>query len=182
MTTEPEKQADNRISGEKLEKLYAKYRKRMYGIAMSVLHNSHDAEDALHSAFLSVAKNIEKLGDPDSDKTAAYLFRATKNTALNVCAKRNALANHEVSVGSHSDVRDIADGLAGATEKPQSGSLLNCMETLPDKYRAALQLHFIEEYTISQTAEILGENASTVKQRLVRGKKLLASRLEKKTR
>ena len=94
MTTEPEKQADNRISGEKLEKLYAKYRKIMYGIAMSVLHNSHDAEDALHSAFLSVAKNIEKLGDPDSDKTAAYLFRATKNTALNVCAKRNALANH----------------------------------------------------------------------------------------
>ena len=53
------------------------------------------------------------------------------------------------------------------------------METLPDKYRAALQLHFIEEYTISQTAEILGENVSTVKQRLVRGKKLLASRLEK---
>ncbi len=56
------------------------------------------------------------------------------------------------------------------------------METLPDKYRAALELHFIEEYTISQTAEILGENVSTVKQRLVRGKKLLASRLEKKTR
>lgn len=54
------------------------------------------------------------------------------------------------------------------------------METLPDKYRAALELHFIEEYTISQTAEILGENVSTVKQRLVRGKKLLASKLEKK--
>ncbi|MEI3152226.1 MAG: RNA polymerase sigma factor [Eubacteriales bacterium] len=75
-----------------------------------------------------------------------------------------------------------AAALAGATEKPQSGSLLNCMETLPDKYRAALELHFIEEYTISQTAEILGENVSTVKQRLVRGKKLLASKLEKKTR
>lgn len=178
MTTQPKKQADNRISGEKLEKLYAKHRKRMYGIAMSVLHNSHDAEDALHSAFLSVAKNIEKLGDPDSDKTAAYLLRAAKNTALNVCAKRNTLASREVSVGSHSDVCDIGDALADATEKPQSGSLLNCMESLPDKYSIALELHFIEKYSIAQTAEILGENVSTVKQRLVRGKKMLALRLE----
>ncbi len=182
MTTQPEKTVETHTSGEKLEKLYAKHRKRMYGIAMSVLHNSHDAEDALHSAFLSVAKNIEKLGDPDSDKTAVYLFRAAKNTALNVCAKRNTLANREVSVGNHSDVCNIGDGLADATEKPQSGSLLNCVESLPDKYRAALELHFIEEYTIAQTAEILGENVSTVKQRLVRGKKLLASRLDEKTR
>ena len=83
-----------------------------------------------------------------------------------------------MSVGSHSDVCDIGDALADATEKPQSGSLLNCMESLPDKYSIALELHFIEKYTIAQTAEILGENVSTVKQRLVRGKKMLALRLE----
>ena len=46
---------------EKFEKLYIKYRSKMYYVAMSVLHDRYDAEDALHNAFIAVEKNINKI-------------------------------------------------------------------------------------------------------------------------
>lgn len=73
---------------EKFEKLYIKYRSKMYYVAMSVLHDRYDAEDALHNAFIAVAKNINKIADINSDETTAYLFRTAKNTALNVYSKK----------------------------------------------------------------------------------------------
>lgn len=67
---------------EKFEKLYIKYRSKMYYVAMSVLHDRYDAEDALHNAFIAVAKNINKIANINSDETTAYLFRTAKKISL----------------------------------------------------------------------------------------------------
>ena len=35
-----------------IEQLYKTYERKMYGAAFDILHNKHDAEDAVHSAFV----------------------------------------------------------------------------------------------------------------------------------
>lgn len=41
--------------------LYETYRGLMFYTANSILHNSQDAEDAVHQAFISLAENFSKI-------------------------------------------------------------------------------------------------------------------------
>lgn len=163
---------------ENFEKLYIKYRSKMYYVAMSVLHDRYDAEDALHNAFIAVAKNINKIANINSDETTAYLFRTAKNTALNVYSKKKRQAEREILVDNYCDIDNISDGeLIGEAEKTQFEEVVSCIESLPEHYRTVLGLHFRQEYTAPQIAKTLGIKISTVKQRLVRGKKMLLIKL-----
>lgn len=109
---------------EKFEKLYIKYRSKMYYVAMSVLHDRYDAEDALHNAFIAVAKNINKIANINSDETTAYLFRTAKNTALNVYSKKKRQAEREILVDNYCDIDNISDGeLIGEAEKREIAQL-----------------------------------------------------------
>lgn len=45
----------------KFEKLYYAYRGLMFHVARQVLNNDQDAEDAVSSAFIKIAENIEKI-------------------------------------------------------------------------------------------------------------------------
>ena len=58
----------------KFEQLYQEYKAFMHGIAYQILRNQQDAEDAVHNAFLSIAKNIEKIGSPTSPKSLFKIF------------------------------------------------------------------------------------------------------------
>lgn len=49
-----------RSDKEKFEEIYTAYRKLMLYVANEVLKNDRDAEDAVHEAFISVAKNLKK--------------------------------------------------------------------------------------------------------------------------
>lgn len=44
-----------------IEELYKNYERKMYGVAFGILHNKHDAEDAVHSAFIRIIENVEKI-------------------------------------------------------------------------------------------------------------------------
>ena len=50
----------------KFEQLYLTYRGLMYYVAESILRNEQDAEDAVHDAFVAVAKNISNISEPES--------------------------------------------------------------------------------------------------------------------
>ena len=45
--------------------LYRRYKKLMLYIAHDILHDPHDAEDAVHEAFLRLAEMIEKIHEID---------------------------------------------------------------------------------------------------------------------
>lgn len=48
---------------------------------------------------------------------------------------------------------------------------------LPAKYRAVIHLHYYEDYSTQEIAEILGIPAATVRTRLRRGRELLKKKL-----
>ena len=127
---------------------------------------------------LAVAKNINKIANINSDETTAYLFRTAKNTALNVYSKKKRQAEREILVDNYCDIDNISDGeLIGEAEKTQFEEVVSCIESLPEHYRTVLGLHFRQEYTAPQIAKTLGIKISTVKQRLVWGKKMLLIKL-----
>ncbi len=48
----------------KFEKIYCEYRGLMGYVASQLLKNPLDIEDAVHSAFLSIAERISEIEDP----------------------------------------------------------------------------------------------------------------------
>ena len=75
--------------------LYNQYRKQMLSLAQSILHNTFDAEDAVHEAFLGIARNmpsVNKIANETDIKN--YLLKSAKNASLNILSKKKeAISN-----------------------------------------------------------------------------------------
>ena len=51
---------------EKMAAIYERHKSIMYAVAMKILKNPHDAEDAVHNAILPIMRNIDAIKDVDS--------------------------------------------------------------------------------------------------------------------
>jgi len=135
----------------KFEEIYLTHRDFMLGVANAVLHNEHDAEDAVHNAFLSVATNLSKITDIDSPRTRGFLAVITERKAINVYNKRkknSAGELYEDVVGDYIDPvgdHDIRWAIA----------------KLPPRYREFILLKYFHGFTTKECAEILDINPAT---------------------
>jgi RNA polymerase sigma-70 factor (ECF subfamily) len=142
----------------------------MVYVAMGVLHNMSDAEDAVQNALLGIARNAENV--PEDDRTErAYVLTAAKNAALSMLAKKQPL---EFSL-------DISDMPIPSSEElfqrvlnsQNYDLLLRAMRQMAPPYGEVLMLIYVQEQSIKEAAEILHRKEETVKKQLQRGKKQL---------
>lgn len=64
---------------EKFAEIFRSYGNMMFSKAMSVLHNTALAEEAVQESFLKIAKNISKISEPNCSKTAdSRIYRGKK--------------------------------------------------------------------------------------------------------
>lgn len=165
-----------------IEEIYHTYINQMYALAFSMLHNQMEAEDAVHDVFVRVASNLSILEKiPTQDDMRNYLLKATKNTALNMIRKKNHEAIYSETAGSErKSIPSLSDDefVESIFRKAAYGEIVQAILNMDNKYSDVLYCHFVLELTVPETAKVLGRNISTVKQQLVRGKKMLLSSLE----
>lgn len=129
----------------KFEILYTEYREWMGAIAFSILNNKQDAEDAVHNAFVKVAENIKRVGDPYSPKTKAYIVTIVETKAIDIYRKKQRHPEFPLSeedVGIHFDYSNCGD-------------LARCIAQLPPRHRAVLSLKYRHGYNNREIAKIL---------------------------
>ena len=71
---------------DRLNELYKKYNKLIYGIAFSILKNKEDSEDLVQIVFLKIFK-IDKSKLPKKNESS-WLYSLTKNETLNYLKKK----------------------------------------------------------------------------------------------
>ncbi len=64
--------------------LYEKYQYLMQKVAMDILHDCFLTEDAVHNAFVKLAKHMDRIGDLESLQTKRYLITIVKNSAIDI--------------------------------------------------------------------------------------------------
>lgn len=145
-----------------------KYGDSMYRCAFAYCKNRADAEDIVQEAFYKYATKRPIFNDEEHEK--AWLLRVTINISKNFLRtfwyRKVELTEEDIPYSEGSEENEIWE----------------MVNDLPSKYRIILELHFVEEYTIKEIAQILNQNVSTVGTRFERAKKMIKDRIESESR
>jgi RNA polymerase sigma-70 factor (ECF subfamily) len=141
------------------------------GVCRRVLGTVHDAEDAFQATFLVLARKAGSIRDPDL--LGNWLYGVASRIARKARASMHRRQTHERQVS-------LLPSLAapGGGADPDLGPVLDEeLARLPEKYRAALVLCYLEGKTNEEAARLLRWPTGTVKGRLARARDLLRNRL-----
>ena len=142
----------------KFEVLYLEYRDYMYRVAFAILNNPEDAEDAVHSAFVKIAENIQKIDDPKCLKSRSYIVIITRNAAIDIYRRKQ----------NHPQVEYMDATIGISVEYDGDNDVTKCMLKLPEQYRSVLMLKHYYGYEQKEIAKILGityQNVRKIEQR-----------------
>lgn len=167
--------------------IFETYKNQMFGIAYSILNNTHDAEDVLIDNMIKICKNIDKFMGISKNDIKVLLYTYTKNAAINYYnAKKNkqTVGLDEVyNYFSDEDDNDESfDNLSTHDDfvihNEMFGDLQNHINKLSDKYKDIIILKYVEMYNNREIAKILDIPESTVSTRLNRALKKLQNMYE----
>ena len=157
----------------KFEKLYAKYKKLMICAAYDILNDSQFAEDAVHEAFIRIAKNFSKVGEIDCSRTTNFVVIIVKNVARTMLEKEGKWIDLEESVEIIANENTELE----AIEKVVFEDLVKVIDKLPAVYKETTMLFWLEGYSIAEVASILNISINTAKKRIQRGRKIVINNL-----
>ena len=152
----------------KLIALYNRYRSLMFSAANRKLQNSADAEDAVHEAFISIIKNLDKIKDVDCPETRSFVVIITENKAIDIIRARKHLSD-EAMIEAISGI-DIP--------LPGDNGLADAMAKLPARYREVLLLRYDNGYSAKEIAKMLDLTTGTAQKLIWRAKQALKKQLE----
>jgi len=154
--------------------IVTRYKRAVFGIAMGILGNAADAEDAAADAFIRAYENLHRYDL--KRRFSTWIFTIVSN----ICKNR---LRHERLRGRIQDASHVAGGADPAAEvaREERGELVKqALGEISFKYRAPLVLRYFSELDYKEIARILGLPVGTVKTRLHRGKAELKRILERK--
>lgn len=131
--------------------------RRLYRVARTLLRSNADCEDAVQEALLRAWSKLHTLRQDRYFET--WLIRILINECRNLYRKQ---PQAEMELPEKLSVAEC-----------ETSPLFDALMLLREKHRIALELHYIEGYKTREMAQLLGLPESTVKWRLVQGRKEL---------
>ncbi len=158
------------------EEVYEKYKKQMWYAANAILGDAYLSEDAVHEAFIGIARNFSKVKTLDPTAMRAYVITASANSARNMLKKSKF--RQEADIEQLFDLRDEkADSELNEIETKDLANRI--IAEMPEKYTDVMYLRFVLNLGEKEIAEQLGRNINTVRQQISRGRKLFISIMSK---
>lgn len=172
-------------SSEAFEELVRTYGQQLLRVAVRILGNREDAEEALQTAFLKIFKAVEEFRGDSS--LYSWLYRIVVNEALSKGRARKGYVT--VPVEDHRPRFENgarASPVHGWNSAPDSDLefselqrfYLRCVKELPEKYRLPYILKDMEELTEKEVSQTLQLPISTLKSRIHRARLAIRRRVE----
>lgn len=149
------------------QKLMSRYIKPIFNFARQYTHNNEDSEDIVQDAFFKAWKHIKRFKKGKAFKP--WLYAIARNTALDHVKKKRTTVFSDLDDNENDLV--FADTLADTEplahelfERKQSAEELDSvMDILHPDHRAVMVMHYQEEMTFDEIAEIIDRPMNTVK-------------------
>lgn len=174
------------------ERLVREYVGPLHAVALRLLQNPADADDAVQEAFLSAYRNFDSFrGDA---RLGTWLHRIVVNAALGRLRRRKRRPEHGAEIVDLAELLPkfrengypeqfhepwVAPAEELATRAETREQVRQMIDKLPENYRTVLILRDIEELSTAETGELLELSPGTVKVRLHRARQALRNLLER---
>lgn len=161
---------DEESDKELFEKLFEKYKYRVYAIAFHILRSEGAAEDAASETFLYIARNFERIKTLEKKKQEQYIIIVSRNTAIDVQRREKR----------HTKTQKLPDELLSNDSLREYDDILlkNVIGELSDEDQEILYLRYSLELEHKTIAKSLGISVSAAQKRLQYAKEHLKKRLE----
>jgi len=156
---------------EAFERLVPAYRRRVFGLAFSILRDRAAAEDLAQEVFVKLWQALPRYDG--RAQLSTWIYAITRNAAVSALRSRRrtvSLSDAEVQA----EVEGIAREPAGS---PGDAALRRRIEALPEKQRQAVTLYYLDERPVDEVAAMMGIPVNTAKTHLHRARASLAAAL-----
>lgn len=143
-----------------LSLLYNNYSDSLYGVALKITKDDALAKDALQESFIKIWKNSQKY-NPEKAKLFTWLYRITRNTAIDKLRSFNNRNNREVQIDSSNVYTVPTNSL-----NQDVIDLKQHVDKLEEKYKIVLNALFFEGMTQQEASDELNIPLGTIKSRL----------------
>ena len=160
------------------------YQDRLYSFAHRICGNREDAEEVAQDAFVRAYRALSTYPPERIRQLAlqAWLYRITLNVARNrLRGKRLRYVSIENGGAEGDAARRAWEATDDPAARPDSRlergerrkSLASLVATLPERYRSAIILRYVEGLSLEEVAEILKQPLGTAKSNVHRAVNLL---------
>lgn len=158
--------------------LVDRYKNGVFAICFRMVGNTQEAEDLSQEAFIRAYNHIDQYDH--ERKFSTWLFRIATNLSIDFLRRRKTSVSLDAVVPG-------TEGLSLNTILPDNGELpdeqmvrreneemvQSEIKKLPEKYRSAVVLKYIEDLSLKEISDIMDIPVGTVKTRIHRGREML---------
>ncbi len=198
----PESGTDSPRAGGERRRLFqqevSRLADRLYGTALRLTRNPHDAEDVVAEAVGRAWTRLDELRD--TRQIEGWLFRILNNTFVDAWRRRKSRQDRETSLDTPEQEACGAPEFSlfqqlhqpfllwwGTPEEQVLDSLLRediqkALDELPDEFRVVMILVEVQGYSYREASDLLEVPLGTVRSRLSRARGLLQKSLWRQAR
>ncbi len=157
--------------------LVSRYKDLAFAIAIRILENEQDAEEAVQDAFVQAYRKIKSF--KGESRFSTWLYRIVVNHSLNRAKKRKrvvAWSDLELAEGQFEAIETSSSRL---TSQDQTKYINLALGKVAPEDRILLTLYYLEDQPIGEIAEITGISKENTKMKLHRARRKMYGVLSK---
>ncbi|MBK8291983.1 MAG: sigma-70 family RNA polymerase sigma factor [Flammeovirgaceae bacterium] len=149
-----------------------KYKSYAFTIAMKILVNRPEAEEAAQDGFIKAYQYLKSFNR--QAKFSTWLYRIVFNTAISYKRKtKPAFQSIENSIIEYSEHADHQ-----SEQEDKEIFISQAMTKLNEADRLAIQLYYMKEFSMEEVAAMMDQNVNTIKVRIHRARLRLGDELK----
>lgn len=160
------------------DRLFQRYQLPLFTYVVDLIRDSGSSFDLVQEVFLRAVRHLPSLRD--DRRFGSWLFGIAHQLVLAHWRRRGRSPIDDTELPETTpDTAEAPDEALLRTD--DTAKLLASLDALPEHHRSVLLLHFLEDLSLAEIAEIQGLSIGTVKSRLHYAKRTLRQRLTAST-
>lgn len=157
------------------ELLVNRYYRRIGAMIFQKLGRVQDAEDLAQETFTKAYLSITQLKEPS--RFGPWLYRIANMTVIDFLRRKKLRKSASIDEMKESDY-EVPSNPGSDIEPDTFDTIMKALAELPEDYRLAVTLRYLDHMTAKDIAEHLGEPHGTIRNRLFRANAMLRKKLE----
>ena len=143
--------------------IYDEFSDRIYRFLMMKVSNDQEAQDLFQETFIRAWKGLSGFKTENAN-FSAWLYKIASNCATDYY-RRKAVKPDSLELDDNAETHAAyADPLPGKIDTGlEIEKVKSALNSLPPQYKEVLELRFIQDFTIAETAKILNKTGLAVR-------------------